>query len=97
MLIYLSIVKNMEGAMSKFGNKTDAFAQIVYEDYIIDIAKNILFWRGSHKVSLFGKEYILPISSFTLLFMAVTLVEKPKLIPSYSFFSLASVMLISMS
>jgi len=65
--------------------------------YIVNIAKNILFWRGSHKVSLFGKEVMLPISSFTLFFMAVTLVEKPKLIPSYSFFSLASVMLISMS
>lgn len=56
----------------------------VLQYYLIDSIKAILLWRG--QVKFYG--IWLPVHSFALFFMAVTLAERPSLYPSYWFFCL---------
>lgn len=64
--------------------------------YLHAFLRDMLLWRGSHDVSVVGRTLKLPVNSLCMFFMATTVVEKPRLLPSYSFLFLGFVLMTSM-
>ncbi len=57
---------------------------------------DLFLWRNSFQFSACGKEYGIPLHSICAFIMAVTLVEKPRLLPSFSFLTLGWLLTVSM-
>ncbi|KAG7350839.1 C2 domain containing protein [Nitzschia inconspicua] len=57
--------------------------------YIEDALMALLLWRGHFGVKVFGKQFKLPIHSFNMFVVSIFLVEFPQLIPSFTFASVA--------
>lgn len=64
--------------------------------YLYAFVRDMLLWRGSHHVTLIGRTLKLPVNSMCMFFMATTVVEKPRLLPSYSFLFLGFVLMTCM-
>ena len=65
--------------------------------YVVHFVRSMLLWEGSHHFTTFtGEEISLPLNSVCAFAMAVTLVERPYLLPSFSFLTVALVLLSSM-
>eukprot|EP00934_Nitzschia_sp_Nitz4_P004679 Nitzschia sp. Nitz4//scaffold48_size128905//13659//18448//NITZ4_003579-RA/size128905-augustus-gene-0.100-mRNA-1//-1//CDS//3329552919//4669//frame0 len=61
--------------------------------YIEDALFTLLLWRGHFKVTIGGKEYMLPIHSFNAFVLATFLVEHPQCYPSFCFGCIAWLLL----
>jgi len=64
--------------------------------YMYDFMRSLILWRGSHTIALLGKQYCLPVNSICTFLMAITLVENPRLLPSFSFLTFGCVLMSSM-
>jgi hypothetical protein len=64
--------------------------------YVQDGVMALLLWRGTYKLQLFGKSLLLPIHSLAAFLLAVFLVERPQLLPSFYFASIAWLLLATM-
>ncbi len=64
--------------------------------YVIEEIYSLFLWRGAHKVMIRGEKVSLPTNSIVAFIMAITLVENPFLLPSYSFFTLAWILINSL-
>ena len=53
--------------------------------YVNEFVLALFLWRGSHSVTVAGKQWWFPVNSLCAFIMAITLVEKPWLLPSFSF------------
>ena len=53
--------------------------------YVNKFVLDLLLWRGSHSVTVAGRKWCLPVNSLCAFIMSITLVEKPWLLPSFSF------------
>ncbi len=56
----------------------------------------LFLWRNSFEFSALGKEFGIPLNSMCAFIMAITLVEKPRLLPSFSFLTLGWLLTVSM-
>jgi C2 domain len=61
--------------------------------YVEDALMALLLWRGHFELNLFGKSFKLPVHSFNMFIVSIFLVEHPQLIPSFSFASIAWLLL----
>jgi len=61
--------------------------------YLQDALEALILWRGHTKVSIFGKEFKLPMHSLNAFLVCVLLVERPQLVPSFFFASIGWLML----
>lgn len=64
--------------------------------YISDFIMGLFLWRNSFNFSISGKDLGIPLNSLCAFFMAITLVENPNLLPSYSFLTLGWLLTASM-
>ena len=64
--------------------------------YLEDAALSLLLWRGTLPLNVFGREVMLPVHSFSAFCFAVFLVERPQLLPSFCFASIAWMLLATM-
>ena len=65
--------------------------------YVVHFVRSMLLWKGSHHVmTSSGEKISLPLNSLYAFIMAVTLIEKPYLLPSFSFLTFALVLFSSM-
>jgi hypothetical protein len=64
--------------------------------YVQDAVMALLLWRGTYRLSLFGKSLLFPIHSLSAFLLAVFLVERPQLLPSFCFASIAWLLLATM-
>jgi len=65
--------------------------------YVKDFVAGLFFWRSTSKFSIFGKKKIsLPLNSICAFIMAIKLVEKPTLLPTFCFFSLGWLLTVAM-
>jgi hypothetical protein len=64
--------------------------------YLYAFVRDMLLWRGSHNVTILGRTLKVPVNSMCMFFMATTVAEKPRLLPSYSFLFLGFVLMTSM-
>jgi len=61
--------------------------------FIQDAVITLLLWRGHFELKVSGKTYMLPIHSLTAFLFAIYLVERPQLMPSFFFASIAWMLL----
>lgn len=61
--------------------------------YIKDVVLDTLLWRFTSKCQFMGFNISYPLNSICAFYMATTLVENPRLLPSYSFFTIGLVLL----
>jgi hypothetical protein len=64
--------------------------------YAQDAVMALLLWRGTLRLQLFGKSMLFPIHSLSAFLLAVFLVERPQLLPSCFFASIAWLLLATM-
>jgi hypothetical protein len=64
--------------------------------YVQDAVMALLLWRGTYRLQLFGKSLLFPIHSLAAFLLAVFLVERPQLLPSFYFASIAWLLLATM-
>jgi len=64
--------------------------------YIKEAFITLLFWRGHYAIDVMGHTYLLPLHSMVAFSWAITVVEYPQLIPSFSFFMIAWLMFATM-
>jgi hypothetical protein len=64
--------------------------------YVQDALMALLLWRGTLRLELFGKSLMFPIHSLAAFLLAVFLVERPQLLPSFCFASIAWLLLATM-
>lgn len=77
-----------------FARYIDELTAYKYATYYLQDALLALFlWRGHTSVSIFGKEFKLPIHSLNSFLVCVLLVERPQLAPSFFFATIGWLML----
>lgn len=64
--------------------------------YVQDAVVALLLWRGTTSYSLFGRVVKLPVHSFVAFVVAVYLVERPQLFPSFVLFAIAWILMATM-
>lgn len=61
--------------------------------YVKDVVLDTLLWRFTSHFLVMGMKISVPLNSICAFYMATTIVENPTLLPSYSFFTIALVLL----
>lgn len=65
--------------------------------YIKDFVAGLFLWRSTSRFTIFGKKEIsLPLNSMCAFLMAIKLVEKPTLLPTFCFFNLGWLLTVAM-
>lgn len=80
--------------ISELIDELSKYKRVYY--YLYAFLRDMVLWRGSHQMIILGTTLKLPVNSMCAFIMATTLVEKPRLLPSYCFLTLGFVLMASM-